>query len=90
MSGMDGYEPGIGDAEERVKQKAFRFRKAVVDGWLDAREHRLIAGIDYPRGMTLEQVEQRLERAARSRGGHASVYRADGDIHIIMCPWPRV
>ena len=87
---MKSPESGIPDEDEGVEQKAFRFRKEVVDVWLDAREHRLIAGIDYPRGMTLEQVEQRLERAARSRGGHASVYRADGDIHIIMCPWPRV
>ena len=89
MSGMKLPESGIGD-EDGLLSEGFRFPKEVVDGWLDAREHRLIAGIDYPRGMTLEQVEQRLERAARSRGGHASVYRADGDIHIIMCPWPRV
>lgn len=70
--------------------EGFRFSKRMYDAINDGVPRRLVAGRDYPRGMSLEKIKRRLEQAAFKRDAQVSVWRADGDIYVIMCPWPKL
>lgn len=67
--------------------EGFRFRQNQLDRWFDGKVRKLRPNIDYPIKMSLREIEMRLERAAKVRGGGARVWQIDGVVHIMCLPW---
>ena len=71
-------------------EEGFRFSKRMLDHWNDGVPRTLRPGYDYPAGMDWRKIKRRLEQAAWKRDGQVQVWVADGEVHILMCPWPKI